>query len=70
MRGSSDEDSFALLSWLLLFLLVLNQLPGLGDQQQGQRHHQQHGGEAESKGQKVHQGLRCLLHSDNSMWSG
>ena len=69
MRGSSDEDSFALLSWLLVFLLVLDELPGLGDQQQGQRH-QQHGGEAESKRQEVHQGLRCLLHSDNSMWIG
>ena len=70
MRGSGDEDSFALLSWLLVFLLVLDDLPGLGDQQQGQGHQQQHRGEAESKGQEEHQGLRCLLHSDNSMWIG
>ena len=55
-----------MLSCLLVFLLVHDELPGLGDQQQGQGHQQQHRDEAEGQGQEVHQGLGCLLHSDKS----
>ena len=67
MRGSCDEDSFSALFVLVkVFCLhVLEELPGLGDQQEGQRHQEQHRGEAEREGEEVQQGLGGLLHSVN-----
>lgn len=72
MRGSCDEDSFNVLFVLVkLFCLhVLEELPGLGDQEEGQRHQEQHGGEAEGECEEVDQGLGCLLHSDKSQSLG